>query len=170
MAATYEPIATTTLGSAASSITFSSIPSTYTDLRLVLVGKASAVANPYQMQFNSDTSGSSTNYSTTQLYGNGSSVASNRYTSTSQINIGDDLSGQSNTIPSATFVDIFSYAGSTYKTILCNAVQDKNGSGTVFCNVGLWRSTAAITTITLTDVGTTFATGTTATLYGITKA
>ena len=62
MASTYEPIATTTLGSAASSITFSSIPATYTDLRLVLVHTPSASTGNAQMQFNSDTA---TNYSYT---------------------------------------------------------------------------------------------------------
>ena len=66
MAATYEPIATTTLGSAASSITFNSIPATYTDLRVVLVGTTTATANCW-LTFNSD---GATNYSDTFLYSN----------------------------------------------------------------------------------------------------
>ena len=45
MPATYEPIATTTLGSAATNITFSSIPATYTDLRLVLVARSDRAIN-----------------------------------------------------------------------------------------------------------------------------
>jgi len=61
-----------------------------------------------------------------------------------------------------------SYAGSTNKTVLSEAANDKNGSGIVNRLVGLWRNTSAITSIT----GTTFAgtlTGT-ATLYGIKAA
>jgi hypothetical protein len=54
MATTYEPIATTTLGTAAASITFSSIPATYTDLRLVVMCKLLA-HQLLMFRFNSDT-------------------------------------------------------------------------------------------------------------------
>jgi hypothetical protein len=67
--------------------------------------------------------------------------------------------------------DFFSYAGSTFKTILIEQNQDLNGSGSVIRRVGLWRDTSAITTIffdTATVNG--FPTGTTATLYGIKNA
>ena len=76
MPTTYEPIATQTLGSAAATITFSSIPATYTDLRLVLVGTSTISANP-KINFNSDTA---TNYSQTILSGNGSVANSARQT------------------------------------------------------------------------------------------
>jgi hypothetical protein len=74
---TYTPIATTTLGSAASSVTFSSIAGTYTDLRIVYSTVSSADAGNY-LRFNSD---SGSNYSNTTLFGNGSSAGSNRNTS-----------------------------------------------------------------------------------------
>jgi hypothetical protein len=74
MAPTYEPIATTTLGTAAASITFSSIPATYTDLRLVVVAKAVS-ASTLDVRFNND---SGTNYSKTEISGDGSSAVSFR--------------------------------------------------------------------------------------------
>lgn len=171
MPATYEPIATTTLGSAAASITFSSIPNTYTDLRVVFVGKSSAgggTQENFAVQFNSDTG---TNYSRTRLSGDGSAAASARGTSNVALIFTEVLSGSASTPPSLITLDIFSYAGSTNKTVLNTGSCDLNGSGVVAVNVGLWRSTSAITSIKLYDYGgNNLATGTTATLYGILKA
>lgn len=165
MAATYEPIATTTLSSAASSITFSSIPSTYTDLRIVLVATASA-GYP-KLQFNSDTA---TNYSETYLRGDGTSATSSRQSNVAQLYLDGLGSGISSTIPMLYTVDIFSYAGSTYKTALWVKSGDTNGGGETMSNVGLWRSTAAITTVTITESSGTLNAGTTATIYGIKAA
>ena len=75
MPATYEPIASTTLGTAAADITFSSIPGTYTDLVLVLYGGFATAASDLYTQFNSDTG---TNYSNSDLRGNGTAAAANR--------------------------------------------------------------------------------------------
>jgi hypothetical protein len=77
MAITYEPIATTTLSSAAATITFSSISSAYTDLRLVFVGTSVANSNNCIVTFNSDTG---FNYSQTALYGTGATAGSSRQT------------------------------------------------------------------------------------------
>jgi hypothetical protein len=63
--------------------------------------------------------------------------------------------------------DIFSYAGSTFKTCLNSYSSDNNGSGYAGRLVGLWRSTAAITQVSLLVTGSNFNAGTTATLYGI---
>jgi len=160
-------IATQTLGSSAASITFSSIPSTYTDLRLVVTGHQTGTGGAVMyLQFNSDTA---TNYSATEIRGNGSTVASSRGTSTANMRIGfiQDDSVSSSYISVST-VDIFSYTGSTYKTALGTGDADANGSGTVGNFVGLWRSTSAITSITILPVsGNTWTAGTTATLYGI---
>jgi hypothetical protein len=161
MAATFEPIATTTLSSTASSITFSSIPGTYTDLRLVLVGKNGVGSNTTRLRFNSDTG---TNYSRTYLEGDGSAAASSRNTSGTSILVGDNRT----TIGLQT-MDIFSYAGSTNKTVLCSTANDTNGAGTVNVTVGLWRNTNAITSIEL-SLADPFSIGTVATVYGILKA
>jgi hypothetical protein len=163
MPATYEPIATTTLGSAAASITFSSIPATYTDLRLV-VNVTMATGTTCRYQFNGDTS---TNYSTTYLLGDGSSASSGAVTNGSFIYASQYTA--STTIPSFYSMDVFSYAGSTYKTMLTTGSNDRNGSGAVDRQVQLWRSTSAITSINIYSTGT-FAIGTTATLYGIKNA
>ena len=165
MPATYEPIATTTLGSAAASITFSSIASSWTDLRLVLVGSGDTNAT---LRFNSDTAA---NYSNTRLGGDGTAPESARQTSTTSINT-TASEGLPASTPAMVTVDVFSYTGSTNKTVLITHSQDKNGSGWVARAVGLWRSTSAITTISFTATGGTalFNTGTIATLYGILKA
>lgn len=164
MAATYEPIATTTLSSAASSITFSSIPSTYTDLRVVLVGTVTSGAAAW-LRFNSDTGA---NYSETYLEGSGSAALSGMNAPATKLTMVSTFF--STTQPSFVTADIFSYAGSTNKTCLMEHNQDFNGSGYVGRKVGLWRNTAAITTVTLSTSGNQFATGTTATLYGIKAA
>lgn len=156
-------IATTTLGSAASTITFSSISSAYTDLRLVLVAQTSGGAN-IGYRFNSD---SGSNYSYTLLYGDGSSAGSYAQTGTDKNYV--LLWSSSATSPNwcLNTIDIFSYAGSTNKTSLARASNDANGSGTIENVVNLWRSTSAITSIQLSLQAGTFAVGTTATLYGI---
>lgn len=162
MPATYEPIATTTLGSAASTISFTSIGSGYTDLRLI-VRQIGGGGSPGVI-FNSD---SGTNYSTTSLRGNGTTADSVR--ATSQTRMASSLNDAYDYVSFFT-VDIFSYAGSTNKTSLFTFSNDFNGSGNVLRQVGLWRSTAAITSITLNYNGTNeYRIGTTATLYGILK-
>jgi hypothetical protein len=167
MAVTYEPIATTTLGSAASSITFSAIGNTYTDLRLsITTANASAAATYVALQFNSDTGA---NYSRTRIYGDGTTAASNRTTGDTNLSLGVTTASSTNFC----FVgaDIFSYAGSTWKTTLSQGSGDNNGSGQVNAFVSLWRSTSAITSIKiLLDSGANMVAGTTATLYGIKAA
>lgn len=163
MAITYEPLANITLAAASSSIIFGSIPNTYTDLKITFVGKSTGGAN-LRIQINYDTN---TNYSRTYLYGRGASAATSRNINSSFILVTDD--GITST-PHFYSIDLLSYAGSTFKTLLWESSEDNNGSGSVVRGVGLWRSTAAITSISLYDVGNTFDAGTTACLYGILKA
>jgi len=166
MATTYEPIATTTLGSAVQTFTFTSIPSTYTDLRLVITASATTGTIDTWLYMNNDTG---SNYSGTRLSGNGTAASSAAFTNVSQ-NYDTNLSSIS-TLPCLITHDIFSYAGSTFKTYLTTVSMDKNGSGVVHRYVKLWRSTSAINRLDYTcAVSTTFAIGTTATLYGILKA
>ena len=166
MPSTYEPIATTTLGSAATNITFSSIPATYTDLKIILSGTNVAGNRDVIYQFNNDTA---TNYSWTYLQGSGSAAGSGRATSVAniQLNAGAGISA---TIPYFAEIDVFSYAGSTFKTTLHSLSNDQNGAGAVQKFVGLYRSTSAITSVKISGSGTNLQTGTTATLYGIKNA
>ena len=166
---TFEPIATTTLGSAASSITFSSIPSTYTDLRVIVTWNTNnATFNNLAITFNNDTA---TNYSDTYIYGNGASVGSARETSQAYINCGLSAGDSSTTKFAFNTLDVMSYAGSTYKTLLNTNSDDNNGSGYVITTVGLWRSSSAINRLDLKCLSTAnFVAGTTATLYGVKSA
>jgi hypothetical protein len=167
MAITYDKIATTTLGSANATITFSSISSAYTDLKLILVVASTSVATNVQVQFNSDTA---TNYSSTYLNSNGVAAATGRNTSATNIQF-TDVTATSTTVPQTYTLDIFSYAGSTNKTVIGTSSQDYNGSGSTANIIGLWRSTSAITSITIKTSGApTFSTGTIATIYGTLKA
>ena len=166
MTATYDSIATTTLSSAARNITFSSIPNTFTDLRIVWVGRNETTADYVEITFNNNTSG----YSFTSLSGNGSSAGSNRITSNTKWIANFPPTAGSSTIPFMFTVDIFSYAGSTFKTGLMTNSSDFNGSGLVIRSVGLWQNTNAITSIKLEGQSDNFAAGTTATLYGIKAA
>ena len=161
MASTYEPIATTTLGSSASNITFNSISGSYTDLRLVVVPVSGGPTDEMSIKFNNDTSG---NYSITRLYGDGTSASSGRNLNQTSM-ILDAGATNISTTPSLRTIDIFSYAGSTYKSVLTTTSH----TGAVMCIGGLWSSTSAITRIDVSSSGN-FASGTIATLYGILKA
>ena len=164
MPATYEPIATTTLGSAASTITFSSIGAGYTDLVCILTFTTTVASQDTNLRFNSD---SGTNYSRTIISGNGTTPTSARQTSVAQIQIGNN-NFSSTTLPQMIKVNVFNYAGSTNKTVLSEIAADRNGAGAVERSVGLWRNTAAITSLQFLSTGS-FDVGTTATLYGILK-
>lgn len=157
---TYEPIATYTIPSAASTYTFSSIPQTYTDLVLVINGYQTVDDNVY-LQFNGDTG---SNYSATAMYGNGSSASSFRNSNQTTIQLGGLFtSANGNGI-----FNIQNYSNSnTFKTVL--ARTNAAASGTQ-ARVGLWRSTAAITSILVGSNSSNFVSGTTLSLYGIAAA
>ena len=158
---TYTLIASNTLGSAAASVTFSSIPGTYTDLVIVANGLVTTAGDNIQMQFNSDTA---TNYSTTILEGNGTAASSTRLTTKSFISI-DDYGFWDTVNRSVTIVNIMDYTNTTtYKTCLSRANNANNGLSAC---VGLWRSTSAITSVKLNPNIRTFDTGSTFKLYGI---
>ena len=165
MATTYDKIATTTLGSAAASITFSTIAASWTDLRLVMTATTSTNSIT-ELQFNGDTG---TSYSYTVLYGDGTSAYSSKSTN-NFIYTYASTAASALTIPVFYTIDIFSYAGSTYKTALLTGSGDTNNSGRVTNVVGLWRDTSAITSVTVLPNSGTYSTGTTATLYGIKSA
>jgi hypothetical protein len=164
MPATYEPIETKTIGTAVASVTFSSIPATYTDLVLVMSGTTSSGgADSSSIQFNGDTT---TNYSWTNVQGSGTSTASGGQSNYSAFGGGLVSSSEvTNTI-----YQVFNYTNTTtFKTILSKG----NIAGTlVRASVGLWRKTPeAITSITLkNDSAQNFSIGYTFTLYGVKAA
>lgn len=161
--ATYTPIATTTLGSAAASYTFTSISGSYIDLILVINGKHSANQNEaYGLQFNSDTG---SNYSSTYILG-GTSVLSGRASSQTRA-----ICGWLNATDIGTYINhIENYANSTtYKTVLSRGSQTDLDTY-MNASVSLWRSTSAITSITVIPDAASLASGMTLTLYGIKAA
>jgi hypothetical protein len=162
MPSTYEPIATQTLGSAAASVTFSSISGAYTDLVLVVAGTASG-GDDILMQFNSDTA---SNYSYTILYGTGSVAGSIRGSNGTSIFV--DYYGAMGTGQNNRIIQINNYSNTTTnKTSLVRANNAATGTDAI---VGLWRSTSAINAIKLFMNSATFSTGSTFTLYGIKAA
>jgi hypothetical protein len=156
---TYEPIATTTLGTATSSVTFSSITGSYTDL--VLVTNSFGTGVFFSIRINGDTG---TNYSRTRFNGNGTTATSARDSSASSIAIND----LSSTVREIAILNFQNYSNSTtFKTVV---FRQNLSSSSVGATVGLWRSTSAITSIALNTFSNTFAVGSTFTLYGIAAA
>jgi hypothetical protein len=167
MPATYDKIATQTLGSATASVTFSGIPGTYTDLILVasLKQNTTTTITGATTRVNGD---AATNYSNVNLYGNGTSAFSNRRTSV-------DAWFWLIDVPTTSLTDFIyqfnNYSNTTtFKTMLSRI---SNASGLVIAQGGLYRSTSAITSITMAggDSGADLiSTGSTFTLYGIKAA
>jgi hypothetical protein len=158
---TYSTIATTTLGSAASSYTFSSIPQTYTDI--VLVANLLPVSSA-RVRFRVD-GDSGSNYSYTVLTGTGSAAVSGRVSSNTEIDLfwNNLPSGWSNYI-----CNFQNYSNTTtFKTILS---RGNSPAQETLANVGLWRSTSAIDSIEIFSTVGNFDTGSMFTLYGIAAA
>lgn len=166
------PIATTTLATAAATITFSGIPQNYEHLQIRGIGRSStatAADVDLRVQFNGDTGN---NYSIHYLYGSGSAVAaaattSNTYT-TGGVVIKD---GNTANTFSTNVIDILDYSNaSKNKTVRVLTGWDANGSGYIYLNSGAWLSTAAITSLTLTPWQGNFMTYSSFALYGIKRA
>jgi hypothetical protein len=163
LAATYTPIASITLGATVTSVTFSSIPQTYTDLVLVVQAKTTS-AGDVRVRLNGDTG---SNYSFTYLTGNGSSAASGRGSGTSGL---CDFNGQTSSTLGATnqIVNFMNYSNTTTnKTFLSRSNAASTG---IDATVNLWRNTAAVTSITLganSGFTNTYESGSTFNLYGI---
>lgn len=161
MAATYEPIATGDLAGQ-TSVTFNSLGD-YTDLYLVGANLTRGTANSTFLRFNSDTGN---NYSWTQLVGNGSTATSSRASNQTSSLVANGTTGLSSTNPTMFNLQIFNYKNTnTYKTYLS---RDTDSAGATEAIVGLWRSTSAITSITILTGGN-FTTGSLS-LYGIKAA
>lgn len=164
---TYESIATTTLGSATATVTFSSIPATYTDLVVVLgIAGLSAVETP-KMYFNGDNS--STLYSTIWISGHNTSAYSSGTTNQSTFyGIGAYNTGNSTGV-SNIIVQIPNYSNTTtFKNMLA---RNNSTDLSVDATIGLYRSTSAVSSISfIVHGGNTYSTGTVFSLYGIKAA
>lgn len=159
--ATYEPIATQTASGSSATISFTSIPSTYTDLILVVNGSLSA-GNNTRMRLNNDTSA---DYSMTVLAGDGTNASSYRDSSQTSFS----YPGFYDTAMGMNIFHFQSYSNTSInKTFL---QRNSKASNQAQAAVGLWRISSAINQIDFyTASGATWTTSTTATLYGIRAA
>jgi len=171
MANTFELIASSTVGSGgSSSIDFTSIASTYTDLcvKISVRGNLTNTNDPVLIAFN----GSSANFSTRQVQGNGS-TASSATTSTGRVGYLPDAGSTASTFSNIE-VYIPNYAGSNNKSYSSDSVQENNsgaaGDSLVHLIAGLWSQTAAINRITISSATENFVQYSTAYLYGVKNA
>jgi len=167
MAATFTKIATVTVGSGgASSIEFTAISASYTDLQILVcsrTNRSASVDDSIKLEFN----GVTTNLSSKRLLGSGSATSSSSFGS----NIYYTGIGASTT--SSVFDNVLiyipNYASSNYKSVSIDSVTENNATEAYAqLTAGLWSSTSAITSIKLLpNTGPNFVQYSTATLYGI---
>jgi hypothetical protein len=171
MATTYEPIATAT--GTTSTITFSSIPSTYTDLRLSINARVNNQPDAFFIRINGD---NASNYSSISIISSGGTPSVGQFANSSWMLLASVNTAQTE-FGSYQF-DFFGYANSINKTVLISTNNNINsastGNGLVASTIGMWRNTAAITSISFTSVNMNGFDNTTmyytATLYGIKAA
>lgn len=167
MANTYTLISSVTLSSAGTSIEFTSIPNTYTDL---VLKHSMRTSGDTRLRFN----GSTSSYSEKLLYGQGSAVssASNggsggwlEWAALANNPVGTSIFGNSE-------IYIPNYAGSNNKSSSTDAVTEANATtgNNLYLDAGLWASSSAITSILIYASSGTFAQYSSAYLYGISNA
>jgi hypothetical protein len=155
----YTALANVTLGSTASSVTFSSISGSYRDLVLVLDGRSTSTAD-LAFRVNGDTA----NYNFVFMAGSGSATSTNAVTSTDYIipsggRLTSISSNQTNCI-----LNFMDYSTDKHKTIL---LRTNDSSQSLSANAARWASTSAITSIACFALGTTFTSGSNFALYGV---
>jgi hypothetical protein len=163
MAVTYKLIETITVtaGGGAASIAFSSIPQTYTDIKVVMSLRASDTATQILLSLN----GSTSNFSARFLIGDGSTAQSG--TLARYVGASTPSSFTASTFGNAELY-IPNYAGSANKSYSADAAVETNATGAYLTFVaGLWSDVAAITSLTLTGNTGNFVQYSSASLYGI---
>ena len=170
---TYSAISKTVLTSNQATITFSGIPSTYTDLVLLISARHTGAYNGGSLQVRLN--GSTSSYSLTRLYGNSTGTASNTQTSLNAAGFyGGGADGSSDTANSFSSAEIYltNYASSSiYKSMLASGVSETNSnagnSAYIEANAFLWANTASTTQIDLFVSGASLVSGSRFDLYGI---
>jgi len=176
----YESIATVTVGAGgSSSIAFTSIAGTYKHLQIrgiLQTNRSGYVVDLTKVQFNSDTGA---NYSSHNLFGGYNTtpnVTANANTSSNQMQFNSINSGVGASIFSGLIMDILDYADTNkYKTVRNLQGFDVNGTagtgslgGTIGFSSGSWRSTSAVTSVSISMIdGTLFNQYSTLALYGV---
>ncbi len=145
------PLSTFTATSNTATVTFSDIPQNYEHLQVRITARDSrttANGDEVRFTFNSDTS---SNYALHELSGNGSSASSNAGTNQAYIGINRIAAdGATSSIFGTIIMDILDYSNTNkFKTVRALGGADWNGSGEIYFSSGLWRSTSAISSITM---------------------
>ncbi len=173
MPTTMKLIGKQVLGSNTATVTFSSIPGTYTDLYLVISGRTTNTGgngDSVKTTFNSSTTG----YSNRRLYGSGIVTGSDsNHGGTGAMNLGAVCDNGSTSSTFGSFeMYVPNYAGSTNKSVSAlGAQEDNETTAYIIASAGLWSNTAAITSIELSPgSGNNWMTDSSFCLYGITKA
>jgi hypothetical protein len=169
---TFNSISTVTVGSGgASTITFNSIPATYSHLQIRGVARGSGTTSfGVLMRFNGDTA---SNYSSHRLDGNGTTATGGANSSVGAMytNLMMPKSSANSNVFGAAVFDILDYSNvNKFKSVNTIFAFDTNGSGQVGLGSGNWRSTSAISSITLVPESDNFAQYSTFALYGIKAA
>jgi hypothetical protein len=161
----YEPLASTLLTTTSTGVTFSNIPQTYKHLQIRCFTIMSLSDSYSKMTFNSDTS---SNYATHELTGQGASASSTGTASAAFIYATLSSGTYSNPLGS-TIIDVLDYTNTNKNKTARNLCgSDGNGAGWIMMRSGVWMSTSAITSITLTPAGAgTFNTYSRFSLYGL---
>lgn len=171
MANTYTLIASNTLSSSAASVTFSSIPATYTDLVLRISARSNeaVVDSSFNVKFNGITT---TTYSRIRLVGNGATASSSLLSNATSIDTSHNINGSTATSNTFSNVEIYipSYTVSQNKPVsLFNVLENNTTTAYINASAALWRNTATISSITLDGIPASgqFVSGSSFFLYGI---
>ena len=163
-----ELISSVTVGSGgASQIEFASVPSTYTDLLVLISARSGSAGDTLWMRFNSDESNACT---TLWVVGDGSTASSSNSGGNTFIRLGTITSGDTASTFNNFQVYVPNYAGSAQKTVSVDAVNENNAT-TAYQRItaGLWPVTTAISNIKISNNGASISQYSTAYLYGILK-
>jgi hypothetical protein len=166
MPSTYTLISSNVLTSSAASVTFSAIPSTYTDLVLRTSMRGSATARSIKVTFNANAS----NYSDTTIRGSGSAASSTRDTSATYVTAYDSISRSDFTANTFGSLEIYvpSYLSAVAKPFSSFGVNENNATdANIAATACLWNNTSAITSIELAPIAGDFVSGSSFYLYGI---
>lgn len=165
----YESIATVTVGAGgSSSISFSSIPSTYKHLQIRYIARSSAAVTvaTNRLQFNSDTGN---NYKSHYVAGNGSSAFAGVFSETF-FGAGGVYAGASasSSVFGIGVIDILDYTN-TSKNTTTRALGgiDNNGSGEIGMQSSLWINTSSVSSITINPEAGNFIQYSSFALYGV---
>jgi hypothetical protein len=168
MATTYTLISSNVLSSSAASVTFSAIPSTYTDLVLRWSARLDTTSSEVDLRFNSD---SATNYSSTRIVGNGATASSLRISSANNLRFFESANYSTDTANTFNSMEIYipSYTVSQNKPFSSFVGTETNATTAyLVAQANLWSNTAAITSIVLDPISSAnFVAGSSFYLYGI---